>query len=611
MSDKKPTVHTCIEKENELVTVRRARSFFSPARELSLLRKTCAQWESQQSGVALSVDRYGPKADNRFVEICVFGVVSDDWPGMGETCLGIVHERGWNVHYAQGLVLEHHDTDLGVFIMAIGIEHEKDQTRMTIELPGIITELRSLGVGRRAKMLLLAKEAKKLALLSKVVEELANQSSGDELQDITAPLGESTKFFAARTDEYMEAWSPHELAYQIISNYRLLKKVRGSGGIGTVLIEDRSALHEERSCLTVVGLARDVTVDECLRVIGDTLGFHEQHHLIEFTTKDGLKLVRIEVGQQGGQPLSASQLKELELSLREMLAGRRIAWEHSIANRGGFEQYLRAIIPLLQREQEASGLPQVYISPTTREKVSAGYKILFVYGAPEDGSRPSIQLSEYMQSIKGIDFVSSSSPRTMGDQRLFVINVKADLSRFSDTEEIYTALKEAVGNVFTRFRDFDEGMRRLDMTKLKGIEANFSEREQRKVDRIFYAIDDFSRLSMGSDEIVKLIHLGLETLEILDTRIESDQIPVFRHEQLRDHTGDISSILLAVAVPKGRGIPNCIRDLSSKANVMVSQIRHGEGELLLCRVVGFVGETPGEEIIDSVLHCISRPVHTT
>ncbi len=590
---------------DELVTIRKARAFFPQAKELALLRRACNTWRTKKTGVALEIDLFPPKIPCRFRKICAITVVSDDWPGMGETCLGIVHERGWNVHYAQGMVLQENDQDLGVFIMAIGIESDEGLRQISAELKDIESELLSLSIGRRAKMLLIAKEAKKLALLSKVVEELAKLSSGKELQEIIAPMGESTKFFAARTDEYMHAWSPAVLAYQITTNYGLLKKVRASGGFGVIRVENCQAANETRTCITVVGLVRDISVEETLRVVGERLGFHEQYHLIEFTTQDGLNLVRLEIGQAGGRELSVAQVKELELSLKEMLSGQRVAWAHRIESRGGFEQYVRAIIPLLLKEHAATGLPQVYMSPTSREKTVASFKVIFVYSTPVGQTAPSIRLPELLQVLPGVQVVSSSSPRIMGDQRLFVMNINVDLTKFKDTEDIYHTLRKQVHEVFSEFRDFDEGMRLGDMTKLKEIEDALSGYDLRIVSRIYYAIDDFSRLSMSRDEIVRLLRLGLSALSELDARTEPDPSPVIYDERLKNHHGEVISALLAIVSPQGRGIPSCIRELSSQAQVTVSQIRHGDGELLLCRITGMGGNPPDESAIQDVLQCIA------
>ena len=130
------------------VTLTAGRRFFSPARELALLRKACAKRAAHKESVNLEVDFYRPHAPSRFKEVIAFVLISDDWPGMGETCLGIVHERGWNVHYAHGLVFKEGAGETVAFIMAVGIETAQEAARMKAELPVITNEMVRLGIGR-------------------------------------------------------------------------------------------------------------------------------------------------------------------------------------------------------------------------------------------------------------------------------------------------------------------------------------------------------------------------------------------------------------------------------------------------------------------------------
>jgi hypothetical protein len=503
------------------------------------------------------------------------------------------------------LVFKEGDGETVAFLMAVGLETERDSERMKADLPEITNEMFRLGIGRRAKMLLLAKEAKKLALLSRVVDELASLSTKRELREITKPQGEAAKFFAARTDEYMTAWPPSELAYRVLTNYRLMRKVSGSGGFGSLVVENREAVTGTRTCISIAGRRQDISVEDCLRVLGDTLSVWEQYHLVDFTTKDALLVVHLEVGRGSGKPLSETQQLEVEAQLKDMLAGKRVAWVHAMEARGGLEQYARAIIPFLIKECSKSKIAQVYVSPTTREQAKAGFKIIFVYDSRTESSPPSLLLPDLLQSIPGIEIESVVPPRTVGEQQFFIINIKADLRRFEDTEAIYSTVKKEIGKVFETFRDFDEGMRRLDTTRLKQIEKELSPEDRSLVARIFYAIDEFSRLNTQIDEMVGLIRLGLAALKQLDARASHSPRPVLLHEACRNRDGTTKCELLALALRRGNGIPSCITALSSRAQVTVSQVSRGEGELIVCRIAGEQGRPTEIDAFQSVLGCMN------
>ncbi len=571
---------------SEALTLEGPRAFFSPRRELALVRAACASWLRAPRGVAVEVCRYRPDARFGFREVVALAIMSDDWPGMGEACLGVVHERGFNVHYARGFVIRENEVEIGAFVMAVGLKTQEEVDRLSSELESIVAQLRRLGIGRRAKMILLAREAKKLKVLSEVIEQLEHLCTPEELQEITAPLGECAKFFGGRSDEYMAAWSTQELAYQIASNYRLLAKVRGSGGLGIAVVELRQALAEPRTCITVVGLRRDVSVEDCLRVVGETLGFYEQYHLMHFSTRDGLVLVRLEIGLGQGRPLSEGQHQTLKRKLDELISGRRAAWAHRIEARGGFEQYARAIIPLLMKEQGTSGLTQVYIALTSREPTTAGFKLIFVYASSLADIKPAERLPQLLQEIPGVSIDSVVPARTVGAQRFFIMNITVDLGQFEDTEAVYLAIKEKIRTVFPTFRDFDEGMRRLETTRLKGIETVFPDHQQAVADKVFYSMDEFSRLGMSQDEIVSLIRLTIQALEQFEALPRPVDQPVVVHQVLRDAEGVPTCALLVVVREVGHGIPSCISRLQLHADVTVSQFHHRDADVTLCRAVG-------------------------
>ncbi len=192
----------------------------------------------------------------------------------------------------------------------------------------------------------------------------------------------------------------------------------------------------------------------------------------------------------------------------------------------------------------------------------------------------------------------------MRDQRFFIINIKVVLSRFKDIEDIYTAIRTETQQVFASFRDFDEGIRKLDTTMLKQIEAEFDENEHHLVDRIFYSIDEFSRLSSGKEETVRLVRLGLAALQELDSMPVPADRPVLQQEAFRKADGSIKSLLLAVVWAHGHGIPSCVTALSSYGQVSVSQIHHGDGELLVCRMAGEAGEPPDLKAFENGLRCL-------
>jgi hypothetical protein len=62
--------------------------------------------------------------------------------------------------------------------------------------------------------------------------------------------------------------------------------------------------------------------------------------------------------------------------------------------------------------------------------------------------------------------------------------------------------------------------------------------------------------------------------------------------------------LIALAIGRGHGIPSCITALSSRAQVAVSQIPHGEGELVVCRIAGESVESTEVDALQSVLGCM-------
>ncbi len=432
-----------------------------------------------------------------------FLLIAPDWAGLVNSVAGVVHEGGYNISYLNAFV------DIsgryGIIVLQIDLETEEEVAKVESELKQRMDLLKAIARGGGSIERLVHVGTKKLEVYENVVEALKKMASEEELKDLLKEKGEVERFILSRSEAYLIERKPEDLARQILTNYRFQKLLREKGRGAYVRVENINTVRENLTCISAAGFERDISLDDVMDWVREFVPDYIRKYDKQFVTSDGIAVIRLEITDGTGKPLKEEELPLLERQLLDKLNRRRQRETFEI--KAGTELLGRVIVPRLIQEVEATGISQVYILPGKVTRDTAEFKLVTV--SPVKGRFGEIhdKLLDSFSTERGISVSSAKPPSRMRNYEVNFINLKADLGEFTNEEEIYDVIKSHLQKVLGEFRDFDEGMRRLDRQKLKEVQASLENRglAQRFIKQFFYSMDDFYRLSASVDEITDQI----------------------------------------------------------------------------------------------------------
>ena len=430
-------------------------------------------------------------------------VLAPDWAGLLDSVVSVIHERGYNLEYLQGFL-----TRGGRYaVITVSLELSEKLTKRFLEEKATLERLlKSMARSDRAIMKLLRGEARKLQKYREVIAILHGLCSADEIAEIVG--SEAERFFASRPGAYIEERKPDDLAKQILTNYRFQREVEAHGGV-KVSVSNIETSKELLTAVSVVGLDREIALDDVLQGLREFLVDFQRKYDKEFVTDQGVAVFRVEIQTAEGTWLEEGQLTELELMLTEKLKQkqRRVPLEV----RMGAELFGRLAIPQLLKEAAISQKPQVYIFPELSQRDSALFKILLV--APVKDKKAgelAISCVNRLNRITGLSVTSTTQPIAREGREVDIIDVKADTTIFEESEDIYGTIKDCLREEIGDFRDFDEGLRVLDVKRLKELTEMLAAQgvDSKFVRNFYYNTEDFFRVSAPEVEIAAHITLG-------------------------------------------------------------------------------------------------------
>lgn len=435
-------------------------------------------------------------------------VLAPDWAGLLDSIVSVIHERGYNLGYLQGFLADRRKYG----VITVSFELKGTAMKNFLEQRDTIEKLlKSMSRSDKVIMKLLRGEARKLQKYREVIVILRDLCSPDEVGEVIGE--EAERFFASRPGAYIEERKPEDLAKQILLNYRFQRLVREQGGVRIAVNNIRTS-KELLTAVSVVGLDREVALDDVLQGLREFVPNYRRKYDKEFVTEHGVAVFRVEIQTEDDKWLEEDQLTELELVLTEKLRQkkRRVPLEV----RMGAELFGRLAIPQLLKEACISERAQVYILPEFSRSDFAMFKILLV--APMKGKKVgelAISCVNRLNRIGGLFVTSATQPVSKRGKEVDIIDIRADTAVFEESEEIYAKIKGCLREELGDFRDFDEGLRVLDVKRLKeltemlgakGIDAKFTR-------DFYYSIEDFFRVSAPEKELASHITLGWDAYQ--------------------------------------------------------------------------------------------------
>jgi hypothetical protein len=569
--------------QSYLNEIEEAAKYYQPEIQTALVIRLIYEWEHRLDRKNITMSSEICRIDGGPC-IASYGILSPDWPGLASTCIGVLNEMGWNVSFIRAFSIRHRDENLAIVVLAVRTD-ETEYPNLLNQTRQILDKLNQAAIGNRAKADLLFQEMRKLEMYGRVISGIEELYRGDDLEQIIGLKGEAFKFFAARSYEYIKHRRIQDVAQQIVTNHTLIKKVQETGNaIQLDIREFTTTVDGLITGLTVAGPSHMLNLEDCLQTIEQVSPNFKIKHNREFTTKQGISLYRIEFVDSTGNSIGAEEQQQIKQAFSATVLNKRrnrARWLQSI---GGFEHFARAVIPLLVKETEQTGKPQVYLSAGQITETTIDFKIIAVT-LPFGDSR-----NRYLETMNGLGAAPSFSittakpPKRYGNAEVFIIDLRADLEKMGSIESVYLEIKNILHRTLGEFRDFDEGMRTIDTTKLKGIRLHLEGVEKNLLQELYYSLEDFFRMSASMDEIVDHIRTALDMLKQIP-KARCQLLVTHRPLGVHVHVGrPAAATLVCIAYPNHQGMMEHIMDMLSPFEVTLSRIEKYGWDLLLCRI---------------------------
>jgi hypothetical protein len=227
---------------------------------------------------------------------------------------------------------------------------------------------------------------------------------------------------------------------------------------------------------------------DCFRVIVEIVPGYQRKYDKAFITRDGINVIRIEILDADGKPISHD--RQVELTQRLMAIK-----DSPVCNRlsPGVEMIGRKICPAMLEEERQLKLPQVYMHPHSRSNI----KVVLVTSGADRGH--AFKCIEEISKARGLEAAMPDTPShvTFGErestviQEVAIIDVWVNFEVFFgtakgpyDDELILVRIEEALRkteSIGSRLRIFDRTGRQLrraradriiDMATHEGFDAD-------------------------------------------------------------------------------------------------------------------------------------------
>ena len=589
-----------------------SQQYFPMSEQRALIIKLLTKWESRREEKIISETS---EACHIQGGLCVttFGVLSVDWPGLFDSCAGVVHEMGWNIYFIKGISLTRQNENLGIVLIGVKTESDSSHEKIIGHCKTILTKIHQAAVGTSAKTYLLTEEIRKIEIYSQVIAHIEKIYHQKDLEQIIGMNGEAVKYFAARSRDYIENRKIEDIAVQIIRSNTFIKKVHEAGGLIQLDISNFTTNTEGTfTGVTVAGPARMLNLEDCLKTSELTVPHFLLKHTREFTTRHGISLFRIEFVDSSGHPLSDLEQKRLQKSFSTMVLNKRRDRAQWIESIGGFEQYARAIIPLLVREAQGTGKTQVYHSVGHTTDLFIDFKVIVVVPKSEDTRKKILtDTVNRLEAVPGFHIHSMRPPKAFGNATVFIIDLRVSLAEIENTEVVYKRIKKTIFTALGEYRDFDEGMRTIDTSKLKSVRQRLEGVDKSLIRELYYSIEDFFRVSASVDEIIAHIQIVIDMLK----NIDKDEAPL---QILHSQTGTISkdgvllptATLLCLSYPHQLSLLKKILELLDPYEVSLSRLERTGRDILICRITNdekALTESERDQILKQMNKLIKAP----
>lgn len=503
-----------------------SQEIFPMAHQQALMVQLLHSFEKSKRKEVILIEELGEKTLPITV---VLGVVAEDWPGMSNAILGIVHHKERNVLFMKGFTVELDESKVGIVILCFQLRTSEEYDDFDREKKQMLSKIREASHGSSGKCAFLEDEAAKFDIYNDILKRFMSLYSNSSLIKIIEESGEILKFISSRSREYLEERDIKHLAELIINHYIYQNMIRS--GVAEEIIKIKNFKTKDRELTGITFLCREgwFSVEDFLMTLNHLVPDHIIKHHKSFVTMDGVLVYRLEIVDRHEKPLNSSVIKTIEKSLEKMVAiahGKKFSKLKAI---GGFEHYARAIIPFLTQELKKTKVTQVFLDVARRSEFLIHIKLVIVcYKA---GRKKRIhELSSRVCLIPGVSIGSAIPTKVHGKVEINILKLKINLSEFSSVKEIYRSLKNTIRRIYGDFRDFDEGFRDIYISRLNRLLDKMKSVNAALIREIFFSIDELYKVEVSIHLLSELIRLCSKAVD--KSKEKPDAKIIFKYKRL-------------------------------------------------------------------------------
>lgn len=467
--------------------------------------------------------------DKEIPNAFVLGVLAEDWPGMSNSILGIVHHKQRNVLVMKGFTLDFMDRKLGIVILTFQLKSADEYAAFVKGQKNLILEIKEAARWSNSKYMLLDDEAVKFEIYNKIIKKVKELYHNSDLVKVIDESGEVLKFVSSRSREYLEERKINDLAHLILDNYVYQNMVRSGSVEEIVKVKNFETTTEELTGISFVCKEQLFSIEDFLKTLNHIVPDHIIKHHKSYVTRDNILVYRIEILDRNEKPLDMKLIKPVEASLDKLISIACNKKSGKLNSVGGFEHYARAIIPFLSEELKRTMLTQVFINVDSKSEFLNNIKLVIV--AFKSRKKRIYQLISKLSLIPGIE-INSTIPTKIHHNKIEIniLKLRVTLSEFPSIKDIYNAIKSTIRKIYGDIRDFDEGFRDIYIRILNQLLDHLKTVDAALIREIFFNIDELYKIEISPTVLLELIRTCSDTVE--ESRdLPSDQI-LIKHKQL-------------------------------------------------------------------------------
>ncbi len=493
----------------DLARIELSQKIFPQIQQKALLVQLLHAYKNSKKKVVIQLEVLGNKI---FPLPVIMGVLAEDWSGMANSILGIIHQKQGNVLFVKGFTLDHEIHKLGIVILSFLIQNAKDYKRFLAEKNNLQTIIKDASQGSLSKTVLLEDETIRFDIYSKTIKAIKKMYREPDIENIIGENGEVLKFISSRSREYLQERKLTDLAALIIDNYKFQKLVREGKADKKIKIKNFETLDEKLTGITFVCWEENFSVENFLKTLDFIVPDHIIKHHKSFVSMEKILVYRIEIVDSHLQPLDPVAIKSIEVSLAKLISTSVNEVFSQIKSVGGYEHYARAIIPFLMQELKTTEISQVFMNVEKKTEFMMQLKLISVSWPSKKANLN--KLIGLLENHRGIEILSVIPPRLYQKNiEVNIMNLKITLAEFISINAIFLTIKNILKSLYSQIRDFDEGLRDRDMSSLAELTAKLKRVNPLIIKEIYFNFDEIYRIETPTDIMAEIIKLVCNTME--------------------------------------------------------------------------------------------------